>query len=252
LIAGNLKTSHAARLVLHLTKDVSKLEDYKMLNKKYTKLVAAMGITLFAGAAQAATTNGFANGGFEISDGGTGAESWLPGAAGYTQVCGGAGRSGDCAAQLMSPPLNAAVMLQNSIEQGGLPPLTEGDNPLLSFFAKGFAGTTGNVVFALRYLDGVGNILSNSGNVFFEGLINESTWTEITYDLGAVPTGATAAFIEISQGIGPVNGVDLLEGTVLIDDLYLGVVSPVPVPAAVWLFGSGLLGLVGVARRRKS
>ena len=27
-------------------------------------------------------------------------------------------------------------------------------------------------------------------------------------------------------------------------------VSPVPLPAAVWLFGSGLLGLVGVARRR--
>lgn len=29
-------------------------------------------------------------------------------------------------------------------------------------------------------------------------------------------------------------------------------VSAVPVPAAVWLFGSGLLGLVGVARRKKS
>ena len=25
----------------------------------------------------------------------------------------------------------------------------------------------------------------------------------------------------------------------------------IPVPAAVWLFGSGLLGLVGVARRKK-
>ena len=27
-------------------------------------------------------------------------------------------------------------------------------------------------------------------------------------------------------------------------------VQPVPVPAAVWLFGSGLLGLVGMARRK--
>jgi len=30
------------------------------------------------------------------------------------------------------------------------------------------------------------------------------------------------------------------------------VVSAVPVPAAVWLFGSGLIGLAGVARRRKA
>ena len=30
------------------------------------------------------------------------------------------------------------------------------------------------------------------------------------------------------------------------------VVNPIPVPAAVWLFGSGVLGLVAVARRRKS
>lgn len=28
--------------------------------------------------------------------------------------------------------------------------------------------------------------------------------------------------------------------------------TPVPVPAAVWLFGSGLLGLVGFARRKKT
>ena len=28
--------------------------------------------------------------------------------------------------------------------------------------------------------------------------------------------------------------------------------NPVPLPAAVWLFGSGLLGLIGVARRKKA
>ena len=29
-------------------------------------------------------------------------------------------------------------------------------------------------------------------------------------------------------------------------------ISEVPIPAAVWLFGSGLLGLIGIARRKKS
>ena len=36
------------------------------------------------------------------------------------------------------------------------------------------------------------------------------------------------------------------------DAINLGIrISAVPVPAAVWLFGSGLIGLIGVARRKK-
>ena len=42
-----------------------------------------------------------------------------------------------------------------------------------------------------------------------------------------------------------------LEGTFSGDITSVIQPSAVPVPAAVWLFGSGLLGLVGVARRRK-
>ncbi len=34
--------------------------------------------------------------------------------------------------------------------------------------------------------------------------------------------------------------------------VHSGDVSTVPVPAAVWLFGSGLLGLIGVARRKRA
>ena len=36
-----------------------------------------------------------------------------------------------------------------------------------------------------------------------------------------------------------------------LDYAYVGGGSAVPLPAAVWLFGSGLLGLIGVARRKR-
>lgn len=48
------------------------------------------------------------------------------------------------------------------------------------------------------------------------------------------------------SGFGGVSYQLHLEGTISIP------ATVVPVPAAVWLFGSGLLGLVGVARRKKS
>lgn len=46
-----------------------------------------------------------------------------------------------------------------------------------------------------------------------------------------------------------------LVGALLVSEYYLylsGTVSSVPVPAAVWLFGSGLIGLVGMARPKKA
>ncbi len=60
-----------------------------------------------------------------------------------------------------------------------------------------------------------------------------STFT-LTYD-AIVPAGDPSGFGGTPYGVH-------LEGSV----------SKVPVPAAAWLFGSGLVGLVGVARRKKS
>ena len=217
-----------------------------MLNLK--KTIAIMATALAAVGAQAQTTNGFANGGFETVGVTTPAASWLQAAGGYTLSADA--HSGSSSAQLMSPAFNAAVMLQNSIEQGGLPPLTAGDTPTFSFWAKGTAGGTGNVLFALRYLDGIGNILANSTNQFFQGSINTTSWSQITYNLGAVPVGAVAAFVEFSQGIGPIDAGNPA-GKVLIDDLYLGVVTPVPEPESYAMMLAGLGGLGFLLRRRR-
>lgn len=216
------------------------------LQKTIAISLAAAAVTSFAVPAQAVTTNGFANGGFETVGVTTPALSWLAAAAGYTLSTDA--RTGSFSAQLMSPAFNAAVMLQNSVEQGGLPSLIAGDTPTFSFWAKGTAGGTGNVLFALRYLDGVGNIKADSMNQFFQGSINADTWTQITYNLGAVPVGAVAAFVEFSQGIGPIDAF-FPAGKVLIDDLHLSVV---PEPGSYAMLMAGLAGIGFMVRRRRA
>ena len=44
--------------------------------------------------------------------------------------------------------------------------------------------------------------------------------------------------------LDPINATGLLEGELA--------PAAIPIPPAVWLFGSGLLGLIGIARRKKS
>ena len=64
--------------------------------------------------------------------------------------------------------------------------------------------------------------------------ISSSTFTFVT-NFTAIVDGNWYA-ISFGDIAGQIQGVDL---------------APVPVPAAVWLLGSGLLGLVGVARRKR-
>ena len=76
-----------------------------------------------------------------------------------------------------------------------------------------------------------------------------SVLTGITFDTDLI--GFNSSFISFFDhrvevqiaGLGWSGGQHL--------DMYL-TTSAVPIPAAAWLFGSGLIGLIGVARRKKS
>jgi len=139
------------------------------------------------------------------------------------------------------------------------------DNPWLFFGNTGMSGT-----------ESASNVLSASGNT---ATVDLSGWVVAWNNLDSaagvptVPMGSGAWFGTTTDGVAQVTcGVDCGDGdtytliysaTVPDGDpsnfgntQYLlsltGTVSAVPVPAAVWLFGSGLIGLAGVARRRKA
>ncbi len=79
--------------------------------------------------------------------------------------------------------------------------------------------------------------------------------------LGEMPVGLAIAFDVQVQTTAV--GILTLEGFVASNELdfeesnnfsteQTAIVSPVPVPAAVWLFGSALIGLVGFSKRSKA
>ena len=61
----------------------------------------------------------------------------------------------------------------------------------------------------------------------------------------------TSGGIQLMSSGGSVTGVDSL-GLGFNATWDFSTYSVVPVPPAVWLFGSGLIGLIGIARRKKS
>ena len=81
-------------------------------------------------------------------------------------------------------------------------------------------------------VDSVGNITGGSVT------LNASTPGAITGDLALDVDAGTWTFV--SSGVVASSGTGAFAQ-----------VSAVPVPAAVWLFGSALIGLTGVARRRR-
>jgi hypothetical protein len=87
-------------------------------------------------------------------------------------------------------------------------------------------------------------------------LLDEQTLNTIgagdTFQSGQLSVTLNPLWTEGKIQIGFNNLVGNYDGSGMFYDNINFQQAVVPVPAAVWLFGSGLLGLVGVARRRKS
>jgi len=68
----------------------------------------------------------------------------------------------------------------------------------------------------------------------------------VTSSFGFDPSRVTFGddFVEVNF-----LGLNILNGSTIGIDLQTAVV---PIPAAIWLFGSGLIGLIGIARRKKA
>ena len=102
----------------------------------------------------------------------------------------------------------------------------------------GFAGPNGSGDFtATNTTSALALTLTGSDN-FILGLSTDSgaNWLP---DSSITALGANAYRVAFITG----NNVT---------EVDVQIVSAIPVPAAVWLFGSGLLGLVGIARRKKA
>ena len=106
------------------------------------------------------------------------------------------------------------------------------------------------------------SIVGGSGTVFGGRLGVTSIDVMVTgYDSNvfspATILGGSSVFtLQLTDGTTDFSGITSIQGnSVDMGDFLVSVdgnltLSEIPVPAAVWLFGSGLLGLVGMARRR--
>ncbi len=120
------------------------------------------------------------------------------------------------------------------------------------FFLDGMLGyVTNDTLWAASYNEMVWNTLDEIGSLGYSNYSNEEY-----PEAGSGITLHDVYLSEIATGLDPNASYDFMG--ILQTPLWsmrefaiLKEVPSIPIPAAMWLFGSGLIGLVGVARRRK-
>lgn len=123
---------------------------------------------------------------------------------------------------------------------------TIGDVYQLSFWV---GNTTGGGIFGTTstvnvQLNGSAFHSATNSDLDTTGL----SWEQYTYSFTATGLSTTLAFLNGDPGGDNSNGLD----NIVVTDLGPGTTNNVPEPATVGLLGAGLIGLVGIRRKRKS
>ena len=231
-----------------------------MLKNVGTKLAVSIALSLSAGMAQAVIMDVVTNGGFE-----DGLNGWLTFSNNGTATVGAPNSpfppGGSNSVTLSADASNGASFPSIKVERLQEGFLTGGAAVTVSYDAYSplqtvdiNAGTqVGKVVFIAELFTertgdngAVNQILQGAPNFLGEGWVHYEFNTFLAADAG----GGVSLLFKADCGANPTCRFDaVIDNVSIITDVT---VPQVPVPAAVWLFGSGLLGLIGVAKRKKA
>ena len=108
-------------------------------------------------------------------------------------------------------------------------------------FYEEFGGSEGVSIYDLI------NASADPDLLLFDNLISSFFWSTTTYSTDAHPHRAWKfSFVNGVTGTSPQSQATGHYAWAVHD----GDIGAVPIPSAVWLFGSGLIGLISVARRK--
>jgi len=167
-----------------------------------------------------------------------------------------------CFLAILSLNVNAATINGSFGVVGGLSATGGADLSSVTDISLSYAwggdisnGDTSNVVFASANPN-PGAVASLTSFAPVSGFLSIEGWSLELTSLSIIDQTSSLLSLE-GTGTLTGNGFDPTDATwtfstTSIDSYNMSVqtVAVVPVPAAVWLFGSGLIGLVGVARRK--
>jgi hypothetical protein len=212
-----------------------------MLKKRFTETALAVCLAISAGAAQAVVTELAVNGDFGTGDN-TGWTEFLNGGTINYNAAGNPDPGGNSVAS--GGPFNP-VLKQANVGAGLLTP---GQAVTVSFDWKG-TNAVGGVVDVVLFSE-----LSTGGvsqtDFLLTGPADSADWTNVTQTINIGPDVSGGVTLQLTAicgaAVGCISDYSWDNISITAD------IAAVPVPAAVWLFGSGLLGLVGVARKKKA